>query len=223
MPESEIDMRIRKLMKTIPLILCLVALFCAPAYANVPKAAEEDTEPVEIIEATPTPDPTPSPTPDITYSPLPEVTGQPFTVAGNAEVLDDISDGSKEFYTITTSNNNSFFIVVDRARTTENVYLLAKVNEDDVADFIEGYTAPTPTPAPAVQIQLPTAAPTPQVITLEPKKRDDSLVSYAIIGVLAILVVVGGWYFVVYKPKHEDYDDDDEGMEYDDSDEERDD
>ena len=148
---------------------------------------------------------------------------QPFTIAGNGEVLDDISDGSKEFYTITTSNNNSFFIVVDRARASENVYMLAKVNEDDVSDFIEGYTAPTPTPAPTVQIQLPTPAPTPQVITVEPEKKETNINSYALIGALALAVIGGGWYFKVYKPKHEDYDDDDEGMEYDDSDEESDD
>ena len=42
-------------------------------------------------------------------------------------------------------------------------------------------------------------------------------------GALALAVIGGGWYFKVYKPKHEDYDDDDEGMEYDDSDEESDD
>ena len=219
MPEREENMRIRKLMKTIPLILCLVALFCAPAYANVPQAAEADTEPAEIIEVTPTP----NPTPDVSYEPLPEVSMQPFTIAGNGEVLDDISDGSKEFYTITTSNNNSFFIVVDRARASENVYMLAKVNEDDVSDFIEGYTAPTPTPAPTVQIQLPTPAPTPQVITVEPEKQESGMNSYVLIGALALAVIVGGWYFKVYKPKHEDYDDDDEGMEYDDSDEESDD
>ena len=101
--------------------------------------------------------------------------------------------------------------------------MLAKVNEDDVADFIEGYTAPTPTPAPTVQIQLPTPAPTPQVITVEPDKKETNINSYALIGALALAVIGGGWYFKVYKPKHEGYDDDDEGMEYNDSEDERDD
>ena len=49
------------------------------------------------------------------------------------------------------------------------------------------------------------------------------VIAGAILGVLALAVIGGGWYFKVYKPKHEDYDDDDEGMEYDDSDEESDD
>ena len=44
-------MRIRKLMKTIPLLLGVSALLMGtPAYANVPQAAEVDTEPAEIIE-----------------------------------------------------------------------------------------------------------------------------------------------------------------------------
>ena len=211
-------MRIQKLLNTTLLLACTAALTAAPAYANIPQSAETDTEPAEIIEVAPTP----SPVPDISYAPLPEVSQQPFTIAGNGEVLDDISDGSKEFYTVTTANNNTFFIVVDKTRTSQNVYMLAKVNEDDVAEFIEGYTAPTPTPAPTVQIQLPTPAPTPQVITVEPEKTETGVNSYVLIGALALAVIGGGWYFKVYKPKHEDYDDDDEGMEYDDSDEESD-
>ena len=204
----------RNTLRRVGLLLCASALLAAPAYANVPKEAEVDTEPAEIIETTPAP----TPTPDITYEPMPETTSQPFTIAGNGEVMDDIADGSKEFYTITTSNNNSFFIVVDKARASENVYMLAKVNEDDVAEFIEGWTEPTPTPAPTVQIQLPTPAPTPQVITTEPVKEEKSINSYALIGALALVVIGGGWYFKVYKPKHEDFEDEDEGMEFDDSD-----
>ena len=80
-----------------------------------------------------------------------------------------------------------------------------------------------PRPRPTVQLQLPTPAPTPQVITVEPEKKGTNINSYALIGALALAVIGGGWYFKVYKPKHEDYDDDDEGMEYDDSDEESDD
>lgn len=222
-------MNIRKLMKTIPLALCASAfLLTAPAYANVPPEADVDTEPAEIIEVTPTPTvaPTAAPTavPDITYIPLPEVSQQPFTIAGNGEVMDDIADGSKEFYTITTSNNNTFFIVVDRARTSDNVYMLAKVNEDDVAEFIDGYSTTTPTPAPTPQIQLATPEPTPQVVPVEPEPQKNDLNSYILIGALALVVIGGAWYFKVYKPKHEDYDDDDdEGMEYDDSEDEYDD
>ena len=206
--------------RRIGLLTCATALFAVmPAYANVPKAAEEDTEPAEIIEVTPAP----TPTPDITYEPVPETTAQPFTIAGNADIIDDIEDGNKEFYTITTKNNNQFFIVVDKARAAENVYMLARVNEDDVAEFIEGYTQPTPTPTPQVIIQQPTPAPTPQVIVTETEDKPDNTKTYALAGLGILAFIAGAYYFNVYKPKHEEDDFDDEGMEFDDSEDDADD
>lgn len=41
--------------------------------------------------------------------------GTAFTTPGNGEVKDDITDDStKEFLTVTTKNNNTFYIVIDR-------------------------------------------------------------------------------------------------------------
>ena len=206
--------------RRIGLLACAIVLFAAmPAYANVPQAAEEDTEPAEIIEVTPAP----TPTPDITYEPVPETSAQPFTIAGNADIIDDIEEGSKEFYTVTTKNNNQFFIVVDKARASENVYMLARVNEDDVAEFIEGYTQPTPAPTPQVIIQQPTPAPTPQVIVTEPEEKPNNTRTYALAGLGVLAFLAGAYYFKVYKPKHEEDDYDDEGMEFDDGEEDTDD
>ena len=138
----------------------------------------------------------PHPRPDILYEPLPEGTSQPFSIAGNGEVLDDIEDGDKEFYTITTQNNNQFFIVVDKARASENVYMLARVDETDIAGFIEEYTQPTATPAPQVVIQQPTPEPTPQVIVTEPEEETGGNTgSYALIGVAALVFIAGAYYF----------------------------
>lgn len=212
--------KISRLIRRIGLLTCTAALFATmPAYANIPKAAEEDTEPAEIIEV----EPTPTPTPDITYEPVPETSAQPFTIAGNADIIDDIEEGSKEFYTITTKNNNQFFIVVDKARASENVYMLARVNEDDVAEFIEGYTQPTPAPTPQVIIQQPTPAPTPQVVVTEPEEKTDNSKTYMLAGLGVLAFIAGAYYFKVYKPKHKEEDYDDEGMEFDDSDEDADD
>ena len=224
-PESEKTMKNHKISSIIRCVTLLTAttLLCAatPAYANVSKEAEQDTEPAEIIEVTPTPMPA---TPDISYEPVPETTSQPFTIAGNGEILDDIEDGSKEFYTITTQNNNQFFIVVDKARASENVYMLARVDEADVAEFIEGYTQPTATPAPQVIIQQPTPAPTPQVVTTEPEEKPEGSAKVYVLACAVVLAfIAGAYYFKVYKPKHEEDDSDDEGMEFDDSEDEADD
>lgn len=65
-------------------------------------------------------------------------TDDTFSVAGNGEVLDDISDdSSKEFLTITTKNNNTFYIVIDRSSTTDNVYMLSQIDENDLKEFVD--------------------------------------------------------------------------------------
>ena len=81
---------ILSIIRRIALLTTMTALCVGmPAHAIVPSEADEDTEPAEIIEVTPPP----TPTPDILYEPLPEGTSQPFSIAGNGEVLDDIEDG----------------------------------------------------------------------------------------------------------------------------------
>ena len=47
--------------------------------------------------------------------------------------------------------------------------------------------------------------------------------SYALIGVAALVFIAGAYYFKVYKPRHEEGEYDDEGMEFDDSEDETDD
>ncbi len=69
-------------------------------------------------------------------------TGNPdssaFSVEGNAEIVDHITDGStKEFYTIRTANNNTFYLVIDHSNTTNNVYMLSTIDENDLQDFLE--------------------------------------------------------------------------------------
>lgn len=61
-----------------------------------------------------------------------------FTEPGNGEVQDDIQNGSsKEFLTITTKNNNTFYLVIDRSSTSQNVYLLSQVDENDLKEFVD--------------------------------------------------------------------------------------
>lgn len=72
--------------------------------------------------------------------------------------------------------------MVDKVEASEDINMLAKVNEDNIADFIEGYTASIPTPAP-----------TPQAITMNPDKQDSKLNSYILNGPLALTAISGGW------------------------------
>ena len=70
----------------------------------------------------------------------------------------------------------------------------------------------------------PTPEPTPQVIVTEPEEETGGDTgSYALIGVAALVFIAGAYYFKVYKPRHEEGEYDDEGMEFDDSEDETDD
>lgn len=210
---------IRFARKMTALLIAMLLMAAVPAFAITDQKGEQDTEPAIIVEVAETPVPA---APDATPN-VPVVTSQPFSVVGNAEVLDDIDDGSKEFYTITTANNNTFFIVIDKARTSENVYMLAKVDENDLAEFVEGgmpTAAPTQQPQPTVIIQQPTPAPTPTVIETEPEQEEPEISSYVVIGALALAAVIGLYFFKSSKAKKEAMYDDSEGMEYDDSEDE---
>lgn len=62
----------------------------------------------------------------------------PFTPAGQASVLDNATDGDgKEFYTFITPEENVFYLVIDNQRDSENVYFLNAVTEDDLMALAE--------------------------------------------------------------------------------------
>ena len=196
-------------MKKFKIILSrfLILLLLTPmAYAQTSKKADTDTEPAVIVE--------------VKATPAPVVIGQPFTVPGNGDVLDNVDDDSKEFYIITTANNNTFYLVIDKASTSKNVYMLSKVDENDLAEFIEdGRTAvqPTPTPGASIIIQQPTIVPpvteTPSVIVpVEDNSKSDTAKLIVILAILGIGAIV---YFKVIKPKKDATVNSGENMEHD--------
>lgn len=81
----------------------------------------------------------------------PEPTPEPsFTPEGNLTLIDDFSEvESKQFITVQSKSGNYFYIVIDRAGDTENVYFLNLVDEADLLALIEEPES-EPEPAPAV-------------------------------------------------------------------------
>ena len=70
----------------------------------------------------------------------------PLTPKGNLTAVDDVhqvTDTSKstiqdkEFLTVESKNGNTFYIIIDRSGTTENVYFLNAVDESDLAALLE--------------------------------------------------------------------------------------
>jgi len=140
----------------------------------------------------------------------------PFTPEGTGTTVDNAasSDG-KEFFTITTPDENVFYLIIDRQRENENVYFLNAVTEDDLLSLAKknggnsGESA-IPTPKPDSQAEVtpePDAKPEAQ-----PEKGGDSTLIFVLLAVVA--AGGAGYYLKIYKPKHQAADTDEEESEY---------
>ena len=184
--------------------LCAAVLMCGfatPAYAGGGEEYEDGTGGVELWDGLDPAEPTPEPnllTPD-----------------GQGTVLDNATDDEgKEFFTITTADEAVFYLVIDRQKSTENVYFLNAVTVADLmalAENTEGAVPITPAPEPEPDPE-PTTEPEPT-----PEKKGGA---GPLLLVLAVVLIGGGagWYFKIYRPKHqqaaapeEDYDEADYG------------
>ena len=181
--------KLRSLTALLAVVLC-VSVFSIPASAQrsepqTEQAAEETAEPEQ---ATP----------------------NPFTPKGTGTVLDNAtSEDEKEFYTIVTPDENVFYLVIDKQRDADNVYFLNAVTESDLMALAEK-DGDTTTAQPVEPEPQPTVTPQPEEpVTEEPKEPEQpqtqgtSPLMMVLIGV-AVLAVGGlGYYFKIYKPKHE--------------------
>lgn len=150
-----------------------------------------------------------------------------LTPSGQGTVVDNVtSENGKEFYTISTPEDNIFFLVVDKERENENVYFLNAVTESDLLALAEkDENAPTepsaPEPAPVCTCQekcvpgmVNTACPvcvlsmkdcTGKTVTVAGPAQPETKQSSGLFLVLLTVLAVGGagWYLKIYKPKKE--------------------
>ncbi len=169
------------------------------AYAYADEAAEAAPEPV-IAEETPE-----------------EAEDTPFSVAGNGELLDDITDDeTKQFLTVQTKNGNTFFMVIDRSRNSENVYMLSLIDEHDLAEFIEEEKSEPVEEKPAVVVQEPQPEPVQEETLPETEKGGMGMGTVFTILLLGAGCVGGYYYFKILKPKREEEEAESEGLEFDD-------
>jgi hypothetical protein len=147
----------------------------------------------------------------------------PFTPDGTGSVVDNATDSDgKEFFTVETADGNVFYLIVDRQRDTDNVYLLNAVTENDLGSLAKPGDG---TKVSAVETPQPTTEPTitPAPVTTEqPEPEKDSGGSNTamyILIVVAVLAVGGiGYYVKIVRPKQNAVADDDDYDEPDDDD-----
>ena len=146
---------------------------------------------------------------------------QPFTPDGTGTVVDNATDeDGKEFFTITTADEAVFYLVIDRQRSTENVYFLNAVTVSDLMALAEQDQVPEAPPPVTEPDPEPEPDPAPEP---EPQKSGGAGMLLAALAVLA-LGGGAGWYFKIYRPKQqraaepeEDHADYDEPDDYDDA------
>ena len=195
---------------------CCLLMSCArPAYANVDPTWEEETV---VQEQTPEETPT-----DETVAEAEETEPeQGFSTPGNGDLGDEIKNSSgKDFYTIRTKNNSTFYMVIDHSNSTENVYMLSLIDEKDLAEFMDQDGAETEAESvPAVIIPETTPAPAETESAKQPETEEGEQEkrtpmennNFLILGAGAIVFALL-YYFKIYKPGHSDEEDDNEGME----------
>lgn len=201
-------MKTKLITTLLALVLCMGA-FSMPASAFTPQ--QPDTAPSASASADP-------------EQPAQE---KPFTPDGQATVTDNATnEDGKEFYTITTPNENVFYLVIDKQREDKNVYFLNAVTEADLMALAEGdKSADSETAVPEIcrckakclpgevdttcpvclkDLTACTAKavePAPDDTQAEPPKKESNGGSILFILIAVAAVGGAGWYFKVYKPK----------------------
>ena len=145
-----------------------------------------------------------------------ETTAKPFTPEGTGIVVVNATDGDgKEFFTITTPSENVFYLIIDRQRDGQNVYFLNAVTEKDLLALAE--KDPEPEVAEPVMEPEPETEPPTEPETEPGPEKTSGFPMGNILMIAAVLLAGGGagYYFKIYRPKHEvpDMDDEEYGNE----------
>ena len=125
---------------------------------------------------------------------------------------DKNNDSTKQFLTVRTKNGNTFFLVLDRSSSTENVYMLSMVDENDLAEFVPEKKPQTENPS----VVIPETEKKPEAEKPEKKadKAENQTGVLLAIGLLAVGGACAYYYFKVAKPKKAETDAEDEDLEF---------
>lgn len=121
------------------------------------------------------------------------VTGE--TMQGNGTVVDYTTSGSKAFYTIVDTEQNTFYLIIDMDKTQNNVYFLKDVNQSDL-EGVQATEGVAPTPPPDL------ANPEAEV---QPENENNGL-GFGLIVLLLAGIGVAAYYFLVMRKRHQNKD-----------------
>lgn len=181
--------KIRIIISLFAVVLCIAA-FPLSAFAYVEE--EITTEATTETEAADEQE-----TEETTINPV------SLTPDGNLTLVDDIEGEQvedKQFITVVSKNGNYFYIVIDRAGDSDNVYFLNLVDEADLTALIEDMDTTTTQPTTVTTEPEPDPEPTTEP---EPEAEEKSSNIGGILLIVLVLAAGGGafYYFKIMKPK----------------------
>lgn len=113
-----------KVMKKVLMFMLSATMLIGSASATAFAQANENAEQTEATEQV--------------IEEQPATEGTLFSTPGNGQLVDDKeNDSTKQFLTVQTKNGNTFYMVIDRSGTSENVYMMSLVDENDLAEFLD--------------------------------------------------------------------------------------
>ncbi|WP_172440257.1 CD1107 family mobile element protein [Listeria newyorkensis] len=125
--------------------------------------------------------------------------------SGGGSVIEsnNTTGDGKTFYTVTTKDEQVFYIIVDNTKASDNVYLLTDVTQEDLAKLVAG-EEPIIQESPKNETDKATTNNTEVVAETKPETSSTNYLPIILIG-LALITGIGGayYYFKVYKPKRE--------------------
>ena len=172
-----------KVMKKILMIMLSSTILMGSASVTAFAQANENAEQAETAEQV------------IEEQPATEET--PFSTPGNGQLVDDKeNDSSKQFLTVQTKNGNTFYMVIDRSGTSENVYMMSLVDENDLAEFLDENEETEKKEESAVVLPEITTTPEPETTVqpeteVKPESGGNKMFGSAILGG-GIVLVFGG-------------------------------
>lgn len=169
--------------------------------------------------------------------------------AENENIADGQSEQGKEFYTIQTATDKVFYLIIDRDGEEEMVYFLTEITENDLLNVTSDNSETLPKNSAALESAIPTtdsALPNNNAETNKNEEENEEntedteetreneieqepdlaeqanpMLSYLLMGGLAVVVIGGAYYFKVICKKKEDFiEDEDDSEEYENEDEE---
>ena len=162
-----------KVMKKILMVMLSATMLIGSASVTAFAQANENAEQIEATEQVIEEQPAEQPATE----------GTPFSTPGNGQLVDD-------------KNGNTFYMVIDRSGTSENVYMMSLVDENDLAEFLDETKETEKKEESAVVLPETTTTPEPET-TAQPEteaKQEsgiNKMIGWIALGAVATLALGG--------------------------------